>query len=142
MISEIGEQLAALEKNDEELNTNLLQNRFERFSECFQGDFDLTSFKVDLERESIDLLQGNILQIEVLPVPREVLEFKISGYPVIQQWLKVHTKQYSRIQFDQQQFGNLLLLLEKIHVQIELIKQLDNLVGHILSDNDPLISAQ
>lgn len=122
-VAALGEELALLEKfvDDENLD---IENHYGSYFEQFPAEFNLTSFELDSDAETITLADGD-KQFVVKPVPKEILEFYVGGYQVLQQWLKMHSKAYTRTAFTPNHLKRLLHLLGSLEKQIEIINRLD-----------------
>jgi len=135
-IAEKGKRLARLEKPP--AATPAL-DEFAAFEDLFPGPFRLTSFNIDANTEKIELLKDKKLAVAIAPVPREILGFAISGYTVLQQWLKIHTYRYTRTQLNRQQYLHLLDLLHRIALQVDIIRKIDQDVSRVLSGDVELL---
>lgn len=133
-ISVLGEELAQLEKHvpDEDL---YIAEVYRPYLERLENDFKVTSFRIDEEGESLTLLAGTN-EFTIRPIPRDILEFQIGGYQVLQQWLKVHTNTYTRTAFTQAHLKRLLHTLHSMSQQVAAINRLDRLVQPLVARLD------
>lgn len=110
--------------------------------EIFHGHYDtpfrLRGFENNVDEEAL-ILKGNTQEITLTPINREILLFKVSGYNVVDTWLKFHSYRYTRSVFTKIEFTELLQLLRRIQIQLELVREIDNIVITILSDDAQLI---
>lgn len=127
-IAQMGEQLALLEKHDLVFP---IADQFASYIELFnnQASFELTRFDIDEAGEKIILKdERSLIEIILQPIPTEILTFQVSGYQVLQQWLKFHSHRYTRMTFSQEDYEQLLRLLTRIDAQIRIVKNLDDVV--------------
>ncbi|MEZ5307149.1 MAG: type ISP restriction/modification enzyme [Pyrinomonadaceae bacterium] len=125
-ISQLGEELACLEQHvsDEDLSIEPIYRSF--VDDLSQG-FKLHKFRIDSSSEAITLIGCNS-DLTISPIPREILDFEIGGYQVLQQWLKIHQLPYTRTDFTKVHMKRLLHILYSIKSQIEIVNQLDKFV--------------
>lgn len=133
-----GKRLAELEKSPNEIE---LPQEFAEMEALFREPFKLTGYTLNEREESIELYENGSLVICMRPVPTDVLEFAVSGYQVLQQWLKLHSYRYTRAQFTLEQYTNLLKLVHQVQEQISIVSDLDDEMSQILSGNAMLVSA-
>lgn len=136
-IASLGNRLALLEKhvNDDDMRlTEEYSPFFENYSDT---SMRLDSFDIDGVHESL-MLRGDSVSFRIQPIPKEVLEFEIGGYKVLQQWLKMYSYAYTRTSFTSAHMKRLLYLLQSIAKQIEIVSVLDEKVGALL-DSDRYI---
>ncbi|MDD5430687.1 MAG: N-6 DNA methylase [Candidatus Pacebacteria bacterium] len=136
-IAELGKKLALFEKyvDDDDIRLNREYSAYaEKFSRI---SLRLDSFDVDGIKESV-VLKGDNVSFEIKPVPREVLEFEIGGYRVLQQWLKMYSHSYTRTDFTVSHMKRFLYLLQGVAEQIETVEALDQKVSALL-DSDGFI---
>lgn len=139
-IANLGKQLAELEKPDAVVDPNERGTEINSLALSFTRPFKLGSFEVKPETESIKLYDENHhLTVEMPSISPEVLSFRVSGYDVINTWLKFHSWAYTRADFTKQDFNQLLDLLYKIKSQMDIINELDAELSKILSENSPLL---
>lgn len=121
-IASLGEELALLEKHvtDEEISIN---GRYADYLNI-EGEFKLVDFVLDTENESI-VLKDRTRQIEIKSVPSSVLNFRVGGYQVLYQWLKMHTYVYTRTNFTELHMKRLLSTIQSIEKQGEIIDRLN-----------------
>lgn len=133
-ITNLGEALALLEKHvaDDDL---YIEDQYRPILGKLGRDFRVSSFRIDEEAESITLV-GETGELVIRPVPREILEFQIGGYQVLQQWLKVHTHAYTRTALTEAHLKRLLHTLHSLREQIDIINRLDDLVRPLVAPLD------
>jgi len=134
-----GKELANLERRMPGSDIPNLLEPYSRFVELFKNPFALGSFEVDKESLSITLNSQSNYKLKIGPIPEEVLAFKVSGYVVIQQFLKSYTMSYLQRQFDRDDFQELLFLLQRISQQIVIVRGIDNYVKTILEGEVSLL---
>lgn len=132
-----GRQLASLE-NPAEVHEILEWVR--PLEGHFQTPFSLKKYKVDEELGEIRLF-GDKPEPEVtLPdIPEELLSLNISGYSVVICWLKFHSYPYTRTQFGQEDYRELLKLLSVLSRQLRLIEEIDVVMNRIISKDLELL---
>jgi len=138
-IARMGQRLAVLEKHDSDVP---IAERFASFVELFDNDgsFELTRFDIDEAGEKIVLKDERSLnEIVLQPIPTEILSFQVSGYQVLQQWLKFHSHRYTRMAFSQENYERLLKLLTRIDMQMKVVKDLDKMVSALIRPNASLL---
>jgi len=135
-ISAQGEILAALEDFDREAP---LTPQISALANKFEAEFRMTDFDVNDDSESIKLFSENGVRIELSPIPREILTFQISGYNVLNQWLKFNSNRYTRATFGQDLYGKLLSLLSRIELQLATIGELDALIEPLITGETTLL---
>lgn len=126
-----GKELAALE-NPLELRPS--QPLFKKYEGLFKAPFNLTYYQADEDLNEIRLY-GNGKKIEiVLPdIPDELLRLTISGYSVVQCWLKFHSYAYTRSQFNQDEYRELLSIISSLSKQLKIIEQIDLCMEQIIN---------
>ncbi|MEX1138919.1 MAG: type ISP restriction/modification enzyme [Bacteroidota bacterium] len=136
-IAELGETLALLERHvsDEDI---FLEESYATFIEQFgTRSFKLDSPSIDSNDESVSL-KGDGFGFKIKPIPKEVLEFQIGGYQVLQQWLKMYSYPYSRVEFGERHLKRLLFAIQSIAKQISVVNALNERVRTLLSSDDLL----
>lgn len=129
-LSAAGKELALLEKTPD-LDSFKFSKQSKQFLDIFSKPFRLESF--DVEEESLSVrLSGPGTNLTLTGISPKVLGYKISGYQVLQQWLKVRRVEYLRAEFDERQFREFVSLIQRIGEQIEKISVIDALVGRVL----------
>lgn len=132
-IAKLGEELALLERHtaDEDI---FIEENYEAIISQFKNELKMTDFHIDAKRESI-LLKGDGREFEIRPIPKEILEFKVGGYQVLQQWLKMHTHAYTRTNFSTRHLKRLLFVLQSIEKQGGVINQLNEKIKALVASN-------
>ena len=77
--------------------------------------------------------------VKLCDVPVELLQMTISGYEVIKCWLKFHSYAYTRTQFTNINYLELLGLLSKLSKQVELIGEIDTVIDRIVTGDLALL---
>lgn len=121
-VSKFGEQLATIEASD---------------FKAKNPKADLTGFeyhKYKIETESIRLLddKGNLVK-QFLNLDEDVLQFEVSGYSVVREWLKLHSYPYYRKQLEEGEIKEFHTLLSKIRLYKDTTAELDKSVEEILN---------
>jgi len=130
-IAALGEELALLEKHvsDEDM---FIEESYSNFLTQFEGEFKMSDFRIDPENQSI-LLKSDGREFEIRPVPKEILEFRIGGYQILQQWLKMHSHVYTRTNFTETHLKRLLFTLQSIEKQGHVINRLNEKIKVLLA---------
>jgi len=118
----------------------------ERLAEIESGDFqikineddllELGYSKFKIETNSIRLFDedGSLVK-EYSEIKEDVLNFEISGYNIVWQWLKLHSYPYYRKNLEKDEVKEFHMLLSKIGLYLDTIAELDKLVEQIISKN-------
>jgi len=120
-VSEIGRNLAEIEKSEYIVpNIPMLED-------------ELTYYKYSFNKNTIALRDetGNVLK-QFLDLDPKVIDFKVSGYSVIKEWLKMHSYQYYRRSLQAEKILELETLIAKIYLYIKQVEQLDLQIEQIL----------
>ena len=64
----------------------------------------------------------------------------VSGYNVLQQWLKIYFYKYKRTQFTKENYLELLYLFYQINEQLKIVKELDDDVLILLDNPENLLT--
>lgn len=139
MIAEKGKTLALLEKTEDPVE---LAEYLTTMLDSFDGEFFLKRTKIKDKEGRIELFEGNKVRIVIEPIAEEVLEFRVSGYEVVGQWLRMYTYAYMRTTFKKEDFRKLLELLERIRRQIEVTQELDDEIAQLLKGEEDLLSGK
>lgn len=133
-----GQQLAEIERDEFSLNEC---EEINGFSNLYTEEFELGSHSIDEENQQLILFDRNSqVKIEIAPIPTEILKFEISGYRVLQQWLKIYSYPYTRTAFRRTHFEELVTLMCRIHTQINLLQEMDSIVTDLVLGNSPLLT--
>jgi hypothetical protein len=137
-ISKKGKELAQLEKTTIDIK---LSDELKLYLPLFTRSFNLKKHDVDDIAESLELYEDGFDKpiISIEKVNNEILSYTISGYNILDQWLKLYSYRYSRTQFSQDNFVYLLKLIQRIKTQIELIKEIDVYINPIITGDAPLL---
>ena len=123
-VSKFGERLAEIESGEFQIKT---------------GKDELTEleyYKYKIETDSIRLLdeKGNLVK-QYFDIDEDVLQFEVSGYIVVREWLKLHSYSYYRKILEQDEIKEFHTLLSKISLYKNTIEELDKLVEQIINGN-------
>ena len=145
-IRNLGMVLALLELNQDEANLihynydiNYNHGYLSRFSDIFSHDSNLLGDSINIARQEITLEFDDHDNIQLSPIDKDILEFKVSGYQVLDQWLKFHSNRYSRMVFSVTKFDEFLDLLDKIKVLIKIIQKINSYMEGILEGKMQLL---
>ena len=133
-ITVLGEELALSERHTADADI-FIEETYSCFLSQLDGDFKMTDFRIDSNSESITL-KGDNREFEIRPIPKEILEFRIGGYQVLQQWLKMHSYSYTRVEFSSRHLKRLLFAIQSISKQIAIVKLLNDKVKRLLNNNE------
>lgn len=134
-IANKGKKLADLENSAVE--SEILED-FEKFKTLFEKPFRLMKYSAD-EKGGKLTLSGDGVSLMLTPIRKEILSFRISGYPVVQTWLKFNSHRYTRAVFGETQYRKLLDLLHRVGRQIELVHEINSDVSRLLSVKSKLL---
>ena len=145
-LSMLGEQMANLEKNGVKVE-NVLNLDYNALLNQLPKGFKLEHSKAvtknpyDEEHENL-VLRGENSNTEItVYCPVEIQKFTVSGYNVIKDcWLKFHSFRYTHCEFTQDDFRDLLDLLNKIAKQMQYVSEVDEVVHGIVNGEIPLLS--
>ena len=120
-ISQLGRSLAEIESNQYQIANDLpIPN-------------EISYYSYETNKGSIKLFgdAGNLLH-EYPDVDIKILDFEISGYNVLKEWLKMHSYAYYRKNCGAEEFSDLNMLISKIALYINTIVELDDLVELVM----------
>ena len=138
-IASKGKKLAELEKSSLDIDLSD-SDRLKKLEDFFVQPFNLFKYDIDADEGSIELFESvGQVAISLKPIAKEVLEFSVSGYQVISSWLKLHSARYTRMQFTKDQYIELLKMLRRIELQMDVVRELDNEIVRILSGEIKLL---
>lgn len=137
-VSRFGMALAELEKpvNRETIK---LSRTYATFETLFKREFNLVGFKINPEEETLILEGDNGYQLKLEPIANEDLQFHVSGYQVVYQWLKMHSLRYTRMSFNRDLFRELIFLLQRINEQISIVNKIDESLSDTIAGKNLLI---
>ena len=93
----------------------------------------------DEKEETVTLLGIDGRRI-IVPCPVEVQHVVIAGYEVIKNvWMKFNSYEFTHCQFSRSDMVSFLDLLNKLTEYLELVKEIDDVVRHVLNDEAALI---
>lgn len=131
-----GKALAHLEDPDAKI---ILSAKSNELLAIFKKPFKLASATIDEENGWIKLLDDNGSLTSVGPISSPILSYEVSGYKVIRQWLKLYSYKYTRAEFTENDFRQLIELLERVRGQISLISKIDRSIQPLLKNSAKLI---
>ncbi len=144
-ISELGERLAKLEKNDTPVD-NVLGLDYDSLTSQLRTGFHLehsraaTKNPFDEEAEEFlvrDEVSGDIVRVYC---PVAIQRFTIAGYNVIKDcWLKFHSYRFTHCDFTKEDFRGLLDLFNRIAAQMQIVSEIDELVHKIVDGTTDII---
>ncbi len=141
-LAEDGKRLALLEHPGEPVAlSQSIQNALDQFTTSFY----LARGEIDEERQLIRLFadgEDYRPRIEIANIPDGVLQLRVSGYPPIQQWLKIHTRTYARTEFTKEDMRSLCALLERISRQIDILERVNDTVQGLIDAPSDLLPFQ
>lgn len=139
-VAERGRAIAVLERTDETVELpEDLKEKLTYFTEEFQLKRAPIRTEGGSSVGSIELFENNRVRISVGPVPKDILNFHVSGHNVLEQWLKLRTYRYSRTTFKREDYRELLELIQRIRLQLELVSDLDADLSDILTGETELL---
>lgn len=131
-IAAIGQNLAELERNP--ATHNLIDSLKRAEKALPSNEIALSGFKINAEAGSITLRSADGTTYLLPGLPSDILSLKISGYDVIQEWLKWHTKPYLTRAFRHEDGLDLLRLISALSHQQSTITELGSHVELLLRD--------
>lgn len=133
-----GQQLAEIERDEFSFNEC---EEISEFINFYTEEFELGSYGINEENRQLVLFdRNNQTRIEISPVPTEILNFEISGYRVLQQWLKIYSYPYTRTVFRRSHFEELLSLMCRIQTQVNLLQEVDGIIADLILGKSPLLT--
>jgi len=120
-VSELGKTLARIEKSDYIIPDIPIKDDEIRYYE-----YSVVGNTICLKTES-----GGILK-QYTDIDSDVIDFEISGYNVLKEWLKMHSFPYYRMPLKVEKLLELETLISKISLYIEKVGELDLEVEQIL----------
>ena len=138
-LSGLGERIANLEKNHVTVE-NVLGLDYDGLLNQLPADFRLEHSKSKNKTPYDELHECLILRDEQLraqitvPCPAVIQRFTVAGYNVIKDcWLKFHSYRFTHCSFTRDDFKELLDLLNKIQLQMEYVREVDDIVHSIIN---------
>lgn len=126
----IGMKMANVEKDDYNIpEDELLALLGEQFSRTYE-ECEVYSGKCEDGCIKMMDVQGRI--ILTIDIPENILTFEVSGYNIIEQWLKYHSYAYYRKSCNGDDFHNLFNLIGRISAYLKLVKECDSIMKNIL----------
>ena len=127
-MSLLGAGLADLERHDVS-NRDVLNDKF---TSTFTA-FNFSKFVVNLELGVIEFYGNRDAKLVISEISADVLKFAISGYNVIDTWLKFHKFSYTRTTFDSVQLKEFGYLIQSVESSINIRSQADDVLEEIMS---------
>lgn len=121
-VADFGKQLADIEAGDFKIKT-------------VKDDLtELEYYKTKIETDSISFFdeKGKLVK-EYSDLDEDVLQYEVSGYNVVWNWLKLHSYPYYRKQLEEDEIKEFHTLLSKIRLYKDIISELDESVEEILN---------
>lgn len=120
-VSEIGKTLASIEKSSYVIPYITIEE-----NEILYYKYSFEENTIYLKNES-----GEVVK-QYTDIASDVIDFEISGYNVLKEWLKMHSFQYYRRSLQVEKLLELETLISKISLYIEKVVELDLEVEQIL----------
>lgn len=106
---------------------------YDYFEDLYDSPFKLIKYKIDVEKEMIEFFDDSgEAVISLKYIPKELLIYTISGYQVLEQWLKYYSYRYTRKTFSKKDFQKFISLLSTIRAQLRIIRRLDELLKPLI----------
>lgn len=137
-LSNRGKELAVLEDFRIPLS---LSEEYGHILQDFDADFLMINHDWDVKKQGLcDIFLRSDAKVEVVipNVPQAVVEYMVSGYSVIGQWLKMYSFRYKRSKFSKEDLEQFLSLLVRVEMQIDIIKKNDEAFLALLSADNLL----
>jgi hypothetical protein len=138
-LSGLGERIANLEKNHVTVE-NVLGLDYDGLLNQLPADFHLEHSRSKNKTPYDELHECLILRDEqrraqiTVPCPAVIQRFTVAGYNVIKDcWLKFHSYRFTHCSFTRDDFKELLDLLNKIQLQMEYVREVDDIVHRIIN---------
>jgi hypothetical protein len=116
-----GEKLAKIESGKYDIDSVHLSS----------ADFEYYNYKIEVDNIKLIGVDGQTIK-EYSGINEQVLNFEISGYKVVREWLKMHSFPYYRKKIEPMEERELNILLKKIELYINIIEDLDKVVEQII----------
>jgi hypothetical protein len=131
---------AALAQLEHPSSAHGLQEWVSALEGAFVAPFELRKAVINEAGGEISLYaEGREPTLVLRGIPHGLLGMTVSGYDVIKQWLKFHSHAYTRTQFDQGYFTELLQLLSRLSKQTEIISEIDDVMVRIIDGSVELL---
>lgn len=135
-VTSIGRMMADIEKEDYIPAKDIMSSVY--INGDIPSEFLIAKYSINGDIISIIGEQSNTLF--TLTLPKGMTDYQVSGYSVIEQWLKYHSYAYYRKSCSKIELDDLLCLIKKINYFKLLVDDVDLLVEQILASG--LISPQ
>lgn len=145
-LSNMGEQLATLEKNGVEVENILgydYDNIVSQLPNGFRLEHSRSASKNPYDEENEQFIvrdEVNGTEIRVY-CPLAIQKFNVAGYNVVKDcWLKFHSYRFTHCEFTAQDFRELLDLFNIIATQMRIVTEIDEVIHGIVDGDTPLLS--
>ena len=145
-LSELGERLASLEKNNAEVENVLgldYDGLLSQLTPGFHLEHSRSAARSPYDEENEEFLVRDEESDRIIRVycPIALQKFTISGYNVIKDcWLKFHSYRFTHCEFTRDDFKELLDLFNKIESQMQIVSEIDEVLHEIVSGTVPLFA--
>lgn len=144
-LSELGENLANLEKNDVVVD-NILELNYDEIIKQLPADFHLEHSRTasrnpyDEENEEFVIRAENTDTEIRIYCPVAIQKFTVAGYNVVKDcWIKFHSYRFTHCEFTKEDLKELLDLFNKISMQMQIVAQIDEILHSIVNNEVPLL---
>jgi len=97
-------------------------------------EFRLVDYVLDEEAGTLTLTDGSGTTATIRGIPGGVLSLSIAGYDIVKQWLRERSYDFLHREFKLDDARELLDLLSRIERQLQLIEDVDQLLGPLLQE--------
>lgn len=126
----VGKAMANVEKKDYRVEESLISSVFGQ--NFIQDYLESEIYGYIFSHNAIELLDIQKSTIFTIPVNEEVLNFEVSGYNVVREWLKYHSYAYYRKTCNVTDIRDLLCLIIRISEYIKQVNCSDEVMKEIL----------
>lgn len=126
----IGKRLAALERSDYKFSQQEADGNFTWMNPL--ASFELKGYSINEDGVEFTSVKGNHF---IQPVPSEILEFSVSGYGIVREWLKYHSYSYYRKALAAEEIDDFMNLVNRLRIYIAEHKNLDTVVRDVMASN-------
>lgn len=123
-LSDLGEALAKIERSEYRSSDISIKE-----NELYYHKYSLVENGILLKNASGDIIK------QFSGIDPDIINFEVSGYKVLKEWLKIHSFPYYRKPLDQDKLLELESLIEKLSEYLEKIDEIDTRVEEILSSD-------